>query len=612
MFNAFKDLVIGSPLPTRQLTDKRLNKIRALAAFSPDALSSIAYANQEIFLGLVVAGSAGLSLSWPIGLAITGLLLLVALSYFQTVHGYPTGGGSYIVARQNLGTLPGLIAASALTVDYLLNVAVSVTAGIAAIASAFPVLWHYRVALSLGLLFVITIINLRGLRETGTLMAIPVYLFLFTYIPMLAYGVIRAVIDGPGTLVAVAPPPTAPLTLFLLLHTFSTGCTALTGIEAISNGVPAFQPPEAKNAGRTLIVMAVLMGVLFLGSVGLTQYLAVVAGSQETILSALARRLLGSGPAYLLIQSCTMLILVVAANTSFAGFPRLAAILAGDGFLPRQLTSLGDRLVFTNGILILAVAGGALIFAFNGDTHALIPLFAIGAFLAFTLSQAGMVVHWWRERGKGWWLKSIVNGVGALATTITVVVVVVSKFIEGAWITVLVIPIIVAVFLRVRTHYREVASQLSMDGLPPSLKPVPIPRIVVPISGVHRGIVDAINFARSISDNVTAVYVELEHGAGERVRQKLAEWWPDVNLAVVPSPYRSVIGPLLEFLDETDRLHNDGQLAALVLPEFIPAKWWQSLLHNQTAWLIRAALLYRRRFSGFPRVIIDIPYHLRH
>jgi len=612
MFNAFKDLVIGSPLPTRQLTDKRLNKIRALAAFSPDALSSIAYANQEIFLGLVVAGSAGLSLSWPIGLAITGLLLLVALSYFQTVHGYPTGGGSYIVARQNLGTLPGLIAASALTVDYLLNVAVSVTAGIAAIASAFPVLWHYRVALSLGLLFVITIINLRGLRETGTLMAIPVYLFLFTYIPMLAYGVIRAVIDGPGTLVAVAPPPTAPLTLFLLLHTFSTGCTALTGIEAISNGVPAFQPPEAKNAGRTLIVMAVLMGVLFLGSVGLTQYLAVVAGSQETILSALARRLLGSGPAYLLIQSCTMLILVVAANTSFAGFPRLAAILAGDGFLPRQLTSLGDRLVFTNGILILAVAGGALIFAFNGDTHALIPLFAIGAFLAFTLSQAGMVVHWWRERGKGWWLKSIVNGVGALATTITVVVVVVSKFIEGAWITVLVIPIIVAVFLRVRTHYREVASQLSMDGLPPSLKPVPIPRVVVPISGVHRGIVDAINFARSISDNVTAVYVELEPGAGEGVRQKLAEWWPDVNLTVVPSPYRSVIGPLLEFLDETDRLHNDGQLAALVLPEFIPAKWWQSLLHNQTAWLIRAALLYRRRFSGFPRVIIDIPYHLRH
>jgi amino acid transporter len=611
MLNTLKDLIIGSPLPTRQLSEKRLNKVRALAAFSPDALSSIAYANQEIFLGLVVAGSAGLSLSWPIGLAITGLLLLVALSYFQTIHGYPTGGGSYIVASRNLGTLPGLVAASALIVDYLLNVAVSVTAGVAAIASAFPVLWPYRVTLSLGLLLVITIINLRGLRETGTLMAIPVYLFLFTYIPMLVYGVIRAVMDGPGTLVAAAPPPVAPLTLFLLLHTFSTGCTALTGIEAISNGVPAFQPPEAKNAGRTLVVMAILMAVLFLGSVGLTQYLAVVAGPQETILSALARRLLGGGPAYLLIQSCTMLILVVAANTSFMDFPRLAAILARDGFLPRQLTSLGDRLVFTNGILILAVAGGALILAFNGDTHALIPLFAIGAFLAFTLSQAGMVIHWRRERGKGWWLKSIVNGVGALATLITVVVVVISKFLEGAWITALVIPIIVAAFLRVRSHYREVASQLSMDGLPPSLKPVSVPRIVVPISGVHRGIVDALNFARSISDNVTVVYVELEPGAGEHVRRKLAEWWPDLNLAIVPSPYRSIVAPLLEFLDETDRQHNDGQLAALVLPEFIPAKWWQTILHNQTAWLIKAALLYRRRFSGFPRVIIDIPYHLR-
>jgi len=353
------------------------------------------------------------------------------------------------------------------------------------------------------------------------------------------------------------------------------------------------------------------MGILFLGSVGLTQYFAVVASPQETILSALARRILDSGPAYLLIQSFTMLILFVAANTSFAGFPRLAAILARDGFLPRQFTSLGDRLVFTNGIMILAVAGGVLIFIFHGDTHALIPLFAIGAFLAFTVSQAGMVVHWWRVRGTGWWLKSIINSVGALATTVTVIVVILSKFLEGAWITALVIPLIATAFLRIHAHYHDVARQLSMDGLPPSLKPVPIPRVVVPISGVHRGIVDAINFARSISGNVTAVYVELEPGAGVQIRQKLAEWWPDLNLAVVSSPYRSVVAPLLEFLDESDRLSNDGQAAALVLPEFIPAKGWQSLLHNQTAWLIKATLLYRRRFHGFPRVIIDIPYHLR-
>jgi amino acid transporter len=611
MLNKTKYLLIGSPLPTQQAMHRRLNKIRALAAFSPDALSSIAYANQEIYLGLVVAGSAGLALSFPIGLAITLLLAIVALSYFQTIHGYPSGGGSYVVARENLGTLPGLIAAAALLLDYLLTAAVSLTAGVAAIASAFPILWPHRVALSLGILIVITLANLRGLRETGTLMAIPVYLFLFTYLPMLAYGLIRAVMDGPGTLVTAAPPPTLPLTTFLVVHAFSTGCTALTGIEAISNGVPAFKPPEARNAGRTLIVMALLMGVLFLGSIGLTQFLAVVAGPQETILSALARRLLGSGPAYLLIQVSTMLILAVAANTSFAGFPRLAAILAADRFLPRQLTNLGDRLVFANGILLLAGGTALLIVAFGGDTHTLIPLFAVGVFLAFTLSQAGMVVHWWRERGKGWWWKAIFNGAGAMVTAATLVIVGVSKFAEGAWITILAIPMLVMVFLQIRSHYREVARQLSLEGLPPSLRPSPPARVVVPISGVHRGVVEAINFARSISTQVTAFYIELEPGAGQRIREEWEAWWPDVPLAIAPSPYRSTVGPLLDFLDETDRQHNDGQQAVVVLPEFVPAHWWQELLHNQTALLIKAALLFRRRQSGFQRVIIDVPYHLR-
>ncbi|MBC8446376.1 MAG: APC family permease, partial [Chloroflexi bacterium] len=456
MLSRIKHLLVGPPLPTHQLVHERLNKIRALAAFSPDALSSIAYANQEIYLGLIVAGSAGLTLSLPIGLVITGLLTIVALSYFQTIHGYPSGGGSYIVARANLGTLPGLIAAAALLIDYVLTAAVSLTAGVAAIASAFPALWPHRIILALLLLLIIALANLRGLRETGTLMAIPVYLFLFTYLPMLAYGVVRFLMGGPGSLAAAAPPPSEPLTAFLVLHTFSAGCTALTGIEAISNGVPAFQPPEAKNAGRTLMVMALLMGLLFLGSIGLTQFLAVVAGPGETILSALARLLLGSGPAYVLIQATTMLILTVAANTSFAGFPRLAAILATDGFLPHQLTGLGDRLVFANGIVLLAVATGVLIVVFGGDSHALIPLFAVGVFLAFTLSQAGMVVHWWRERGTGWWLKAVLNGIGALATGMTVIVIGVSKFIEGAWITILLIPVLVAGFLRVRAHYRKV------------------------------------------------------------------------------------------------------------------------------------------------------------
>jgi amino acid transporter len=611
MFNRLKDLLIGPPLPTRQLGEKKLNKIRALAAFSPDALSSIAYANQEIYLGLLIAGSAGLVMAWPIGLAIVIVLAIAAISYYQTIHAYPSGGGSYIVARSNLGTLPGLVAAGALLIDYVLTAAVSLTAGVDAIASAFPSLLPYRVIVALALLGLIALINLRGLRETGTLMSIPVYLFLFTYLPMLIYGIFILWRDGPGTLTLTAPPSAQPLTLYLLLHAFATGCTALTGIEAISNGVPAFKKPESDNAGKTLIAMAVLMGILFLGSIGLTQYLAVVAGPQETILSALARRVLGKGLPYYVIQTTTLLILTVAANTSFADFPRVAAILARDGFLPRQFTGLGDRLVFVNGILILVGATAVLIVGFRGDTHLLVPLFAVGAFLAFTLSQSGMVLHWWRERGLHWQLKMLANGVGALATGLTLFVVGITKFLDGAWITIILIPGLVIMFLSVRTHYREMAKELSLHGLPPSLKPVSTSRVVIPISGVHRGIVDAVDFARGMTNNVTALYVELEPGDADDIRKRWRSLWPDVPLVVVPSPYRSIIQPIIDFLDETDVQHNDGQHAAIILPEFVAAKWWQSLLHNQTAWLLKAALLYHRRVGGFPRVIIDVPYYLR-
>lgn len=610
MLNKLKYLLIGPPLSTHEMGEKRLNKIRALAAFSPDALSSIAYANQEIYLGLAVAGIAGLNLAWPIGLAIVLVLGIVAVSYYQTIQGYPSGGGSYIVARSNLGVHAGLVAASALLIDYLLTAAVSLTAGVDAIASAFPMLWPYRIQLALLILLIITLINMRGLRETGTLMSIPVYLFLITYLPMLAYGLIRLAVDGPSTPVN-APPSTSPVTIILLLHAFATGCTALTGIEAISNGVPAFKPPQSKNAGRTLIVMAILMGMLFLGSIGLTQFLGVVSGPHETILSALARRLLGSGPGYYLIQISTMLILAVAANTSFADFPRVSAILAKDGFLPRQLTGLGDRLVFQNGILALAVATGFLIVVFRGNSHLLVPLFAVGAFLAFTLSQAGMVRHWWRERGRGWLIKLTFNGIGALTTGVTLAIVGFSKFKEGAWITILLIPTFVIIFLRIRAHYQEVGKGLTLRGLPPSLKPLPPPRIIIPISGVHRGIIDAINFAQSISNNVTAVYVELEPGSGEKMHETWERWWPHVPLVVVQSPYRSIVGPLLDFLDRTDAEYNDGQQATVILPEFVPAHWWQGLLHNQTAWMLKAALLYKRRQFGYQRAIIDIPYHLR-
>jgi amino acid transporter len=611
MLARLKELLIGPPLPTYQLHEKKLNKIRALAAFSPDALSSIAYANQEIYLGLVVAGSAGLMLAFPIGLAITGLLVIVALSYYQTIHGYPSGGGSYVVARDNLGTMPGLVAGVALLIGYLLTAAVSLTAGVEAIASAIPALWQYRVLIALILLFIITLANLRGLRETGTFMSVPVYLFLIVYLPMLAYGIYRLLANGPAPVEQAPSTVAQSVTLYLILHTFSAGCTALTGIEAISNGVPAFQTPEAKNAGKTLIIMAVLMSILFVGSTGLTQYLGVTARPDETILSALTRRVVGDGVAYYVIQISTMLILAVAANTSYAGFPRLAAILAKDGFLPRQLTGLGDRLVFANGIVFLAVATGILIVLFGGNSHSLVPLFAVGVFLAFTLSQAGMVRHWLRERGSGWYFKAFLNGLGALATGTTVLIIGVSKFLEGAWITVFLIPALVIMFFRIRSHYREVARGLTLHGLPPSIKPAPVPRVVIPISGVHRGIVDAVNFARTISANITAVYVELEPGDADDVLKRWNIFWPDIPLAIVSSPYRSIVQPLLDFLDETDARHNDGQLATVILPEFIPAKWWQSLLHNQTALLLKAAMLYRRRNRGFQNVIIDVPYHLR-
>lgn len=613
MLDKLKYLLIGAPLPSQMMAEKRLNKVRALAAFSPDALSSLAYANQEIFLGLVLAGSAGLSLQFPIALAITILLCVVALSYAQTIRGYPSGGGSYIVARENLGTYPGLVAGAALLLDYILTAAVSLTAGVAAIASAFPELWPQRVWIALGILVVIGLLNLRGLRESGTVMSAPVYLFLASFIGMLLYGLFQAATQsGPAPSATPVPDAVEPLSLLLILHAFSAGCTALTGIEAISNGVTAFQPPEWVNARKTLIVMALLMAFLFLGSMGLTQFFGIVPGPQETILSALARRLVGSGPVYYLVQFSTLAVLAVAANTSFAGFPRVTAILAKDKFMPRQLFNVGDRLVFHNGILLLIVLTAVLIVAFNGDPHTLVPLFAVGAFTAFTLSQAGMVVHWLRLKEPGWQLKAVINGLGALVTALSLLVIGISKFREGAWISVLVIPGLVFLFLKIREHYAHVSHQLSMRGLPPSLRPSPKPRVVMPVSGVHRGMVDAVNFARSISDHVTAVYVDIDPGPDEQeLLRRWNEWFPDVEFVLVPSPYRSVVEPLLTYLDQTDAEHRDGQHAVLVLPELIPASSWHEMLHNQAADEIKKALLYKRRQSGLQRIIIDVPYHLK-
>lgn len=606
-----RDWLIGPPLPTQRVADERLSKRQALAAFSPDALASIAYANQEIFLGLVVAGAAGLAWSWPIALSITAVLVIVGLSYYQTIQAYPQGGGSYTVARENLGTTTGLIAAAALMIDYLLNAAVSATAGIAALTSALPVLAPYRVGLALLLLAIITVLNLRGVRESGKALTFPVYGFVGTYLLLIVVGLVRMRLEPAGNLAIVAPPPTQALTLMVIWHAFAAGCTALTGVEAISNGVPAFRPPEARQAGITLLVMVGLMGILFSGTVGLTQYFAVIPTAHETILSALARRLFGNGVAYYLVQVVTLAMLAIATNTSFAGFPRLTSILAQDGYLPRQLTFLGDRLVYSNGILMLSMLSMALVVLFDGDTHALVPLFAVGAFMAFTLSQAGMVRHWWRARQRGWWASLLMNAAGMFMTGAALFLVIVAKFVHGAWIVLFLIPLQVLMFRTIKAHYIEIGRELTLHGLPPDIRPLPVPRIVIPISGVHRGVIEAVRYARAISNKVTVVYVEVMPGGAEKVRRAWEQWEPDIPLVVLPSPYRSTLGPFLEFLDRTDAEHNDGQLATVLLPEFIPARWWQMPLHNQTAWLFKMALLYRRRRYGRGRAIIDVPFFLR-
>jgi amino acid transporter len=605
-----KEIIIGTPLATKEYGEQQLNKIRALAALSPDALSSIAYANQEIFIVLVAAGSIGLSMSITIGLVILAILAMLTVSYYQTIHAYPSGGGSWIVARKNLGEHAGLVAAAALLIDYLLVAAVSITAGVEAIASAFPALYPDRVAISLFILIVIVIINLRGTREAGTVMSIPVYLFLLTYIPMLAFGAVRAILEGPGNLTLVAPAAIQPLTLVLLLHAFSSGCTALTGVEAISNAVPAFEKPKSENAGKTLIVMSVLLGVLFLGSLGLTQYFAVIPGQNETILSALAHRILGNGPLYLLIQVSTLLILAVAANTAFTDFPRVTALLAKDSYIARQLSFLGDRLVFANGMLLLSVAAGVLIIAFSGNSHALVPLFAMGAFLAFTLSQAGMVFHWWRNRGGNWQTKSIINGLGAITTLTALVIIAANKFLDGAWVTFILILIVVYAFLRINQYYKLFDRQMS----PGSIVHYPklgrsLERAAIPVSHINQGTVDAVTLASRVAKNVMGVHVELEEGASGALLEEWKRLWPDIPLHIIPSRYRSVTEPLVQFLEESDR-KNRGEPTSVVICTFVTNKWWQAALHNQTTLWIRQAIIKADRASGTERTIIEVPYLL--
>lgn len=641
---SLKRLLVGSPIRTARLAHERLTKKTALAIFASDALSSTAYATEQILLVLAAAYLVGQANAFsrvvPISLAICGLLVIVTISYRQTIYAYPSGGGAFIVAKENLGTLPGLVAGASLLVDYVLTVSVSTAAGVEAITSAmvgtrFAGLHEHRVLLCLFFITFIMIANLRGVREAGSLFAAPSYAFIFSFLCLIVYGLVRYYMN-PG----IAPMPNDadlkiaegyqahPLTMLLLLGAFANGCAALTGIEAISNGIQAFKQPESKNAATTLSWMAALLIVMFLGASVLAYLFNVHPLEHETVISQIARVVFTGhfGWFYYVVQATTAAILVLAANTSFAGFPRLASLLARDRFLPRQLANLGDRLVFSNGIVLLAVFSGVLVWAFRGDTSRLIPLYAVGVFMSFTLSQAGMVVHWWREgkalRKKGGtgkassgepaaekkspWRKSLViNGIGAIVTFVVLMVFIVTKFLHGAWIVVVLIPLLVLMFLRIHKHYFQVAQQLSTEGLA-ELRPIHH-EVIVPISGIHRGVIAALEYAKSIAPrHVTAVYVNLDDEATQKLREKWQQWGSGVNLVVVASPYRSLLRPFLNYVDRVKR-SSHGDVITIVLPEFVPAKWWQNLLHNQNTLFLKGALLFKKGV-----VVTNVPYHLEH
>ena len=677
---SLKRLLVGSPIRTARLAHERLTKKTALAIFASDALSSTAYATEQILLVLAAAFVYGQGNAFgrvvPISIAICLLLVVVTLSYRQTIHAYPSGGGAFIVAKENLGTIPGLIAGASLLVDYVLTVSVSVAAGVEAITSAalgtrFAGLHEHHIVLCLFFIVLITVANLRGVREAGAMFAAPSYAFIFSFLILIIFGLVRfylhpdlAAAPNDADLKIAEGYHPSPLHLFLLLGAFANGCAALTGIEAISNGVTAFKQPEAKNASITLSWMAVLLIVMFMGASVLAYFFKIHPLEHETVISQIAR-VVFTGPIgwfYYVVQATTALILILAANTSFAGFPRLASLLARDRYLPRQLANLGDRLVFSNGILLLAGFSGLLVWAFRGDTSRLIPLYAVGVFLSFTLSQAGMIIHWWREgqqlksmraaaakgitsqeqiakkqsaelrltgklegirlakpgtqpktlaeiaqlEKKSHWRKSLViNAVGAFATGIVLFVFIATKFIHGAWVVVLLIPLLVLLFMRIHRHYIEVAKQLSTEGLSP-LRPIHH-EVIVPISGIHRGVIEALEYAKSIAPHhVTAVYVNLDDEAAQKLREKWQQWGSGVNLVVVASPYRSLARPLMNYVDRVRRT-KQNVVVTIVLPEFVPAKWWQNLLHNQNTLFLKGALLFKRGI-----VVTNVPYHLQH
>jgi amino acid transporter len=620
---SWRTWLIGRPLSTAEAPHQAINKIIGLAVFSSDAMSSVAYAPQELMLILALAGAGALALSVPLAIGIVVLLAVLTLSYEQTIHAYPGGGGAYIVARDNLGELPAQTAGAALLTDYILTVAVSISSGVAQIVSAFPALYHYRVELSVAMVVVVTIINLRGVKESGTVFAVPTYFFLLMAFITVGTGLSKYLA---GTLPMVSNPPAfaaegvLPLTLFLVLRAFASGTTALTGVEAISNGITAFKEPKSHNAGRTLLVMSAILGSLMLAITFLSRQIgAVPTEAGETVISQLARTALNSEALYLAVIASTTLILLMAANTAFADFPRLAALHAGDGFLPRQLTYKGSRLVFSRGILTLGLIASAMINAFQASVTRLIPLYAIGVFLSFTLSQAGMARRWWRvghlnpgeeikdpgstlRYENGWQAKLLINSAGAVMTFVVMCVFATTKFHDGAWIIVLLVPALVFIFFRIHHHYKTVARVLSLDAYQPDLPPRRH-RVIMPIGGVHQGTLSALRYAQLLGPDVTAVHIGIDPLEIERVRHKWELYGDGVRLEVIESPYRELIEPLLEYINTVDAARQPGERITIVVPYFVSRRRWANLLHAQTATWLRLALMFR---PGI--VITDVPY----
>ncbi len=624
---SWRTWLIGRPLATADAPHQAIGKFVGLAVFSSDAMSSVAYGPQEMMLVLAAAGAAGLGFAVPLALGIVVLLTILTLSYEQTIHAYPGGGGAYIVARDNLGELPAQTAGAALLTDYILTVAVSISSGVAQITSAFPNLYPYRVEIAVAMVLFIMVVNLRGVKESGAIFAAPTYFFLGMAFMTVIVGMVRFLT---GTLGTVVDPPTLELAhgaqavaVFLLLRAFASGTTSLTGVEAISNGIPAFRAPKSRNAGTTLIWMSAILGSLLLGITFLARQVgAVPTDSGETIISQLARTAFDNrGAIYLATIVSTTLILIMAANTSFADFPRLGALAAGDGFLPRQLTYKGSRLVFSRGVMALALIAALLIIGFRASVSALIPLYAVGVFLSFTLSQTGMARRWWRvghlrpgeevvdpgstlRYERGWQTKLVINAVGAVCTLIVTIVFAATKFRDGAWIIVLLVPALVLVFFRIHAHYERLARQLSLDEYGPQLR-MRRHRVILPIGGVHRGSLAALGYAKALSDDVTAVYIALDPAEAEKVRRKWETWGEGVRLVVLDSPYRLLIEPLLAYIDHIDGLRQPNETISIIVPQFVPKHWWSNALHTQTAMTLRAALMFRRGI-----VITSVPYQV--